>query len=140
MSDRSIKLLHVEDDAAQQILVGHYLKSLSEFHFDVHYVDNEEEAVAEFSRGDVEFVLLDYHLAAGDGLSCLRRLRQRDILVPIVVISGMATPEVTAELLRFGADDYLPKRDLNSSVLGQSIRTAYRRAEGWRELRLGMGA
>jgi len=136
MTPRPIKLLHIEDDPMQRLLVEEYLKAITELNFQIVYAESESAAIEEFSRGGIEFVLLDYHLSEGDGLGTLRKLRRRDPVVPVVVVSGAASPEVTAELLRFGADDYLSKRDLNSNVLAQSIRTTLRRAEEWRSRRL----
>src|SRR5688500_346218 len=110
MTPRPIKLLHIEDDPTQQVLIEHFLQGMGEFKFDIIYAESEDDAVNEFKRGGIDFILLDYHLSEGDGLGCLRRIRQVDPIVPVVVVSGLATPEITAELLRFGADDYIPKQ------------------------------
>lgn len=132
MSARTIKLLHVEDDLMQQRVVAHHLRSLSDFTFTITTADSEDGALGEFERLQPELVILDYHLAQGNGLSCLRQLRQRDRIVPIVAISGKATPEIAAELLRVGADDYLNKQDLTAEVLTGSVRAALLRADAWR--------
>lgn len=132
MSARTIHLLHIEDDAVQQRLTAQLLTHLPEFHFDITNVVSEDDAVAEFGRGRHEFVLLDYHLTQGNGLSCLHKLRQRDRIVPIVAISGAATPEIAAELLHVGADDYLSKQDLTPDTLARSVREAMARADAWR--------
>lgn len=133
MNHRSVNLLHVEDDEVQQLLMGQYLKTIEGLSFTVTPVASEEAAVAAFQRGGIDFVLLDYQLESGNGLSCLRRVRLLDPFVPVVVISGTATPEVVGEFLRFGADDYLSKRDLNVEMLTHSVRTALRRADEWRQ-------
>jgi len=132
MSARTIKLLHIEDDPMQQLLTCHYLGQLSEFHFDITTADSEDQAVQEFRRNRHEIVLLDYHLTQGNGLSCLRQLRQEDRIVPIVAISGTATPEIAAELLKVGADDYLSKEELTPENLAQSVRTSLARPAAWR--------
>src|SRR3954470_2405976 len=105
MSARSIRLLHVEDDAIQRKLLHAHLKQLPDLQFEVMPADSEDDAIATLGRG-FDLVLLDYHLNQGNGLSCLRRIRQRDPHIPIIAISGVATPEIAAELLEAGADDY----------------------------------
>jgi DNA-binding NarL/FixJ family response regulator len=74
-------------------------------------------------------VLLDYHLAQGNGLSCLRQLRELNPIVPILVISGLARPQVAAELLDAGADDFLSKENLSGEKLARSLSAAVARAD-----------
>jgi DNA-binding response OmpR family regulator len=132
MTCPTIKLLHVEDDPAQRRFVAHHLASIGEYRFDVHPAESEDAAMDEFEGGGVEFVILDYHLTGGNGLSCLEKLRRRDEIVPIIAISGLATPEIAAELLRGGADDFISKKELSGEVLARSVRGALARAVAWR--------
>jgi DNA-binding response OmpR family regulator len=136
MSVRPVKLLHVEDNQTQHVLLAGLLRALSEFDFAITRETTEEAAVAEFRRGGYEFVLLDYQLEEGDGLSCLRRLRAVDPLVPIVAVSGMATAEVAADLLHSGADDYVNKLELTFDGFARSVREALARTAAFRR-RLG---
>jgi two-component system cell cycle sensor histidine kinase/response regulator CckA len=128
MSSDNVRLLHVEDDRIQQALAKQFLQALDEFRFDVTAVETESDAIAAFQQGGFDLVLLDYNLAEGNGLNCLRRLREIDAMVPIIAISGVATPEIAAELIMAGADDYLNKRSLNQMILGQSVRNVLARA------------
>lgn len=132
MADRSVHLLHVEDDALQRRLIQAHLAALEGLTFDIATAASEDEAVAAFGRSPFEFVLLDYQLDQGNGLSCLQRIRSRDEVVPIVAVSGMASPAVAAELLRAGADDFLGKDEVTTETLGKSIRAALARADGFR--------
>jgi CheY-like chemotaxis protein len=136
MSVRPVKLLHVEDNYTQHRLLAGLLRALPEFDFAVTRVGSEEAAVAEFRQGGYEFVLLDYRLEEGDGLSCLHRLRALAPLVPIVAVSGMATEEVAADLLRSGADDYVNKEELTFDGFARSVREALARTDAFRR-RLG---
>ncbi len=132
MAPRTIKVLHIEDDALQQRLTAQQLKALPEFSFAITTADSEDGAIAAFVPLQPELVILDYHLTQGNGLSCLQKLRQQDPIVPIVALSGTATPEIAAELLKVGADDYLGKQDLTTEDLARSIREALARADAWR--------
>jgi DNA-binding response OmpR family regulator len=127
MTCTTIKLLHVEDDPVQRLFVAHHLSSISEYQFNVIPVETEDAAIASFDRGGIEFVILDYHLMAGNGMSCLEKLRRRDSIVPIIAISGLATSEIATELLRIGADDFISKKDLSGEVLARSVREALAR-------------
>src|SRR5947208_15233018 len=116
MVARPVRLLHVEDDALQRKLVAAHLAKLDEFRFTVAHAGSEEEAVAKF-LGGCDCVLLDFNLAEGDGLHCLRRLREINAGTPVIALSGVASPEVAAELLEAGADDFIPKPGLDTATL-----------------------
>lgn len=132
-SPRTIRLLHVEDDAVQQEAMGLHLAAIKEFSCAVTAVASEREAVAEFQRTVFDVVLLDYHLAQGNGLACLRQLRKLDATVPVIVVSGLATGQVAAELLEAGADDYLGKQNLSGERLGKSLSAVVARADAYKQ-------
>ncbi len=131
MSTRSIRLLHVEDDAIQRRLMSAHLGKLADLQFDVTAVESEDEALTKVTGG-FDMVLLDYHLTEGNGLNCLKRVRQVDSHVPIIAISGVATPEIAAELLEAGADDYFSKDGFEPEVFSRSVRAALARADAWK--------
>jgi CheY-like chemotaxis protein len=133
MTSSAIRLLHIDDDRIQQALVARSLRKLQEYEFSIQTATSEEDALLLFMRGGIDLVILDYHLSKGDGLSCLRRLRQIDPLVPIVAVSGVATADIATQLIEEGADDYLCKQVLNyGQILGQSVRNALTRAKSYR--------
>ena len=71
------------------------------------------------SRGDhalkflasrpVDLVLLDLKMPGMDGISVLRELRQRNVLVPILLLTAYATVPTAVEATKLGATDYLRK-------------------------------
>jgi CheY-like chemotaxis protein len=94
MSVRTVRLLHVEDDAMQQRMIAHHLKALPEYVFAITAVASEELAMECFQTEHFDLVLLDYQLAQGDGLHLLGRMRDLDPIIPIIAISGVETSEV----------------------------------------------
>jgi CheY-like chemotaxis protein len=128
----TILLLHVEDDPIQQLLIKHQLAEMSEYQFEITVAASEDDALALFPDGGFQLVILDYHLTQGDGVNCLRRIREIDRMVPIIAISGAATDEIAAVLISHGADDYLGKHILESKLLQQSVRNVLTRAQAFR--------
>jgi CheY-like chemotaxis protein len=126
------RVLHVEDDKIQRALIAHYLTVPEEHKYVVTGVESEDEAVSAFQRGGVDLVILDYQLAQGDGLNCLRQLRRLDAIVPVIAVSGTATPAIAAELIEAGADDYLSKESMDKTILAESMESALTRAKGVR--------
>jgi CheY-like chemotaxis protein len=129
---RTVRVLHVEDNEDQQHLIAAHLAQLPDFAFQVTAVASEDDAVRRFPSG-FGLVILDYQLENGDGLSCVRRLRMQDPIVPIIAVAGSAVPETAAALLKAGADDFISKRELSTENLGQSLRSALVRSDGLRE-------
>jgi len=132
MTARTVQLLHIEDDVLQQQLTAQQLAGMPGYSFAITWADTEDEAISAFQRSRHELVLLDYHLNQGNGLSCLQKLRQLDTIVPIIALSGQTKPEIAAELLKAGADDYLSKLDLATETLTNCLRDALLRADAWR--------
>jgi CheY-like chemotaxis protein len=126
---REMRVLHIEDDVVQQQLVALHLTEIKRLHCTITPVTSERDAVEMFRRQPFDVVLLDYHLAQGNGLNCLRQLRALNQIVPIVVISSVTQPQVASELLDAGADDFLSKENLTGEALARSISVAVARAD-----------
>jgi pilus assembly protein CpaE len=126
---REMHVLHIEDDVVQQQLVALHLTQIKRLHCTITPVTSERDAVEMFRRQPFDVVLLDYHLAQGNGLNCLRQLRALNQIVPIVVISSVTQPQVASEMLDAGADDFLSKENLTGEALARSITTAVARAD-----------
>ncbi|HYG54580.1 MAG TPA: response regulator [Burkholderiales bacterium] len=70
------------------------------------------EFEAAFRQGAYDLVVADYRLPAYSGLEALRYVRERDALVPFVLVSGALGEERAVEALRAGATDYVLKDSL----------------------------
>jgi CheY-like chemotaxis protein len=134
MPRRIIRTLHVEDDRFQHRLLAQLLGSIDEFEFDIACAESEPEGLELFDQRGAELIVLDYQLAQGDGLHFLKELRRRDSNVPVITVSGTASPQIARELIECGADDYLDKKDLASDILARSVRSVLARWDAWRRL------
>ena len=80
---------------------------------------------------EVDVVLLDLYLGAVKGQDILRRLLAEHPLVPVVIMSGVASAEEAVDCVRRGAFDYLEK-PLTAARLAITVGNAAR----YRRLRL----
>lgn len=69
-----------------------------------------------------DVILADYSLPAFDALGALRRLQERGLDTPFIVVTGSIGEEAAVECMKQGAADYLLKDRLTR--LGQSVRLA----------------
>ncbi len=127
MTGHVVNVLHVEDDPVQHLVVRQLLDRVGDRRFSITVAAGEEEAVAAFGP-HVELVVLDYHLTNGNGLSCLRRMKTVRADVPVLVVSGVASPQVAAELLDAGADDFYGKEWLDPDGFAAGVRQALARS------------
>lgn len=88
-------------------------------------VPNGEEALQKFTDTPDRFdlVLLDLNMPKMDGWEALRRLRQADPAVPVIVLSGDSTDEFAARITQAGAAAVLEKPFDNLELLRQVRRT-----------------
>ncbi|MEX2585340.1 MAG: sigma-54 dependent transcriptional regulator [Balneolaceae bacterium] len=87
-----------------------------------------EEALALLEKESVDLMLLDIKMQGMDGLEVLTEMQDRELDVPVILISGHGSIEIAVEATRRGAWDFLEKPpDLNRLLV--SIRNALRRRQ-----------
>lgn len=89
------------------------------------------------SRSEIAAVLLDVFMPNRDGLDTLREIRRFDPSMPVIVVSGVASPQNIVAAMKSGASDFLSKPVLHED-LDRAIRNALetRSALGGPPLRL----
>jgi two-component system response regulator FixJ len=74
-------------------------------------------------------VITDVRMPGMSGIDLLRRLRERNISVPVIVITGHGDIPLAVEAMRIGATDFLEK-PFDDEVLIASVKAALRQKEG----------
>lgn len=117
-------LLIVEDDellrdglSAQLMQAGHRIDTAAD----------GEQALSRLNTEAYEGVVLDLGLPRVDGLTVLRRLRQRLPALPVLILTARDGIEDRVEGLNAGADDYLTK-PFNRDELLARLQSMLRRA------------
>jgi len=70
---------------------------------------------------DLDLLLLDYHLPDMNGLAALKVLGQQHPELPVVILSGSATPSIMQRVLAQGAAGFITKSGLSGELL-QALR------------------
>ena len=70
---------------------------------------NGQEALECAERDSLDLLILDVMIPGMDGLDVLRRFRQLDELLPVVMISAHGTVSAAVEATKLGAFDFLEK-------------------------------
>lgn len=115
-----LKVLLLEDNPSDARLV---IREMSRAGFDAAFtqVETAEEYAAHLNDG-IDLILADFSLPSFSAPLALAMLREREIDIPFIVVTGKATEEEVVECMRGGAADYLLKDRL--ARLGQAVLAA----------------
>ena len=108
-------ILVVEDDAAINALL---CKILTDANYDCRPAFSGSEAAMLAEQYNYDLVLLDLMLPGLTGEEFIERLRKGKTM-PIIVLSAKAGLEDRVNVLKLGADDFIPKPFDNAEVLAR---------------------
>jgi DNA-binding NtrC family response regulator len=127
---RNATLLVVDDDEAIRRGLSLCLKSRG---YTAIEAANAAEAIAAAQTSLPDLALVDLKLPDMDGLSLLKRLREIDPMMAVIVLSGYVTIPLAVEAIQWGAADVLEK-PCSIEHAGLAIERALRGRILWREL------
>jgi two-component system phosphate regulon response regulator OmpR len=119
------KILMVDDDLRMRELLQRYL---TEQGFDIKTVSDSKEMDTILEAEHFDLLVLDLMLPGEDGLAICRRLRGKNIITPIIMLTARGDEVDRIIGLEMGADDYLPK-PFNPRELLARINAVMRRHE-----------
>jgi two-component system nitrogen regulation response regulator NtrX len=115
-------ILIVDDEPGVRSALGGVLRDEG---YEVDAVDSGEACLERLGRQTYDVVVLDIWLPGMDGLATLARMRERQIDVQVVVISGHGNIESAVRAIKMGAFDFVEKPlSLEKTVL--VVRNALR--------------
>jgi two-component system nitrogen regulation response regulator NtrX len=82
---------------------------LSDEGFEPVCVSSAEEGLKRIDEGDIDLVLLDIWMPGMDGLEALGEIKQRDPVLPVIMISGHGNIETAVKATKMGAFDFIEK-------------------------------
>lgn len=121
----NITVLIVDDEAPVLKAISSVLRHEQ---IDAVCASDSTDAFACLARQTFDLILLDIMMPGQDGFSMLRELRERKILIPVILLSGREEDSVQVEGLGLGADDYMTK-PFSKAVLVSKIRAIVRRTQ-----------
>ncbi|GAB5386819.1 MAG: hypothetical protein Alis3KO_39420 [Aliiglaciecola sp.] len=129
MSEKTARVLLVEDDEDDYILTSDYLHQLTSYTFKVDWVTTPTEALEHLKHNVHDICLLDYQLGAYNGLTVLEKASEQGSLIPIIMLTGQSDEQLDQLALSAGAVDYIVKSDISTSRFDRAIRYALARKE-----------
>ena len=127
MSQNSIKILLVEDNPGDALLLREMLKQRGSHATELTHVLNMSEAEKQLAEHPFDIILLDLGLPDAKGLGAVRRARAVAPHVPLVVLTGLDDESLAAQVLQEGAQDHLIKGQIDTRGLLRALRYAVER-------------
>src|SRR5579863_3171146 len=117
------RVLLVDDNPDDRALVvRELLKDFPEAK--TFHVSTAAQLEAAIAQPGLDLVITDYHLRWSTGLDVLKRVRQRDAELPVIMFTGTGTEEVAVEAMRLGLADYVTKSAKHMPRLRRAVKAA----------------
>jgi len=121
-----MKILVIEDEKKIANLLQ---KGLREHGYTVDLSHDGNDGLERASAQPYDAIILDIMLPGRDGLSVLRKLRERKVTTPVMVLTARGEVNERVEGLNAGADDYLAKPFAMDELVAR-LRALMRRVTG----------
>ena len=76
---------------------------------EIHWVRDPTCVIDQISQRNPDLVITDYHIPGYDLVATVTELRSRWPTLPVLVMSGLVGEEAAIQVLKAGANDFLPK-------------------------------
>jgi len=125
-----LRILIIEDSEDDVLLVVHQIKNGG---YDIEYerVETAETMRAALSEKPWDIVLSDYRMPHFNGLDALVVLKESDLDIPFIIISGVIVDKIAVEAMKAGARDYVMKNNMYRLLpaIERELRESKNRAE-----------
>ena len=117
------RVLIVDDDAVScrllsEVLSGEGLVALAE--------TSPQSALERIEKEPLDLAIVDLRMPEVNGLELLRRLRERNADLPVIIMTGFGSVDTAVEAIAAGAVDYVSK-PMNVDEIRATVRRALRR-------------
>ena len=100
------KILIVDDEPRIRDLIREHLQYAG---FVCEEAGDGGAALAVLAQGGIDLVILDIMMPFMDGMTCLREMRTRKIMTPVIMLTARSEEYDKLTGLESGADDYVVK-------------------------------
>jgi signal transduction histidine kinase len=119
----TVRVLYAEDNLADAELTRtHFALNAPDIALEI--VETGQRCLARLKPPTCDVLLLDNRLPDMEGLDVVRDLASKDVLLPIVMVTGAGDEELVVQALRLGVSDYVSKEGDYLAALPGVLRQA----------------
>lgn len=134
MNSKPIKILLIEDNREDAVIIREMLKETANISFELNHVDRLKNGFESLFNDSFDVLLLDLNLPDSWGFDTFIRTYDQAPELPIVIMSGFDDEDIAIRAVREGAQDYLIKGQIDGRILARSISYAIERKETEKKL------
>ena len=128
-TSKDVYVLLVEDDRDDFFLTQDLLQRIERERYWVVWAGSYDRAKLELHERVFDVALVDYRIGERTGLDFISEVGPRYPHCPMILLTGLADPDIDFAAERAGAADYLVKDSLTEGLLDRSIRYARQSAQ-----------
>ncbi|WP_158305809.1 diguanylate cyclase [Parvularcula bermudensis] len=121
------RALVLEDDGFDAAVTRELLEKFCTRKYQVTVASSVQESIRHLSREVFSVALVDMNVIDSKGLETVQDIVRSSSDTPIVVLTGDEDIDTATEALRLGAQDYIPKSQLDNRTLQRTIEYAIQR-------------
>jgi predicted heme/steroid binding protein/CheY-like chemotaxis protein/uncharacterized membrane protein len=125
-----IKVLLIEDNPPDAVFIEEMLAEAKDFSFDLEWKESLSIGLERLAKKGIDVILLDLNLPDSKGFNTFTKTLAQAPEIPIIILTGLDDETLAIRAVRTGAQDYLIKKHVNSSLLVRTIRYAIARRMG----------
>ncbi len=99
------------------------LRMILKDHFPLLFATNGKEAVEKVEADSADLVIMDMKMPVMDGMEALRRMKEHNPYLPVIMVTGYGTIDTAVEAMKVGAFDYITK-PFDSFALLEKVKKA----------------
>jgi len=103
---KSLTLLCVEDNKTTQLIYNSIFEDLVK---DIVYANDGEDGYQKFCDEDIDLIISDYDMPVLNGIDMIKKIRERNKEIPIILVSSIQDVDVIVEALQLNVNNFLKK-------------------------------
>jgi two-component system, NarL family, sensor histidine kinase UhpB len=124
--NENIRIILVEDNPGDAIIIQEMLKDIYDDHFDLHSFQRVDEGLKHLNE-NFDIMLLDLNLPDSQGIETFNTMNKNAPELPIIILTGLVDEELAINIVSEGAQDYLVKGQIDKQLLSRSIKYSIER-------------
>lgn len=123
----SLRVLIIDDDEDDYVIMSHHLSKINTQDYEVFWCNDFDLAEEEILKDEHDIYLIDHFLGRGEGVEIIEKVRSRDMLKPLILLTGAGNIQVDEKAMAKGASDFIVKKEIRVDTLERSMRYAMER-------------